>query len=91
MLQIRGDLDLGEEAFDAEHRSELGFQDFDGDATIVAHVAREIDRRHAAGADLALDVIPAGQGSRELCRGIHVQKGCETTELRSSESVIGHG
>jgi hypothetical protein len=36
-------------------------QDFDGDVTIVFEIVREIDRRHAARAELALDPIAVGQ------------------------------
>ena len=63
----RGDPDLGEEALAAEHRGQLGAQDLEGDVAVVLEVVREIDRRHAARAELALDAVavprvpPSGQ------------------------------
>src|SRR5438132_10871173 len=59
MLEVRRDADLGQKALDAEQRAELGIQDLERDLPVMLDVAREIDRRHAAGADLTLDLVPA--------------------------------
>ena len=73
MLQVGGDLDLGEEPLGAEHGGELGLEDLDGDLAVVLEVVGEIDRRHAALAELALDAVAVGQGGLEggarFCRG----------------------
>ena len=57
MLQVRRDPDLGQEPLDAKHGAEFRVQDLERNAAVVAPVAREVHRRHSAGADLALDVI----------------------------------
>ena len=62
MLQLRRRLDLGEESLGAEGRGELGMQDLDRDVAIVPEVAREIDRRHSADSDLAVDTVSALEG-----------------------------
>ena len=66
MLQLGGGLDLGEEALGAEHGRELGVQHLDGDLAVVLEVLREIDRRHAARAELALDRVAIGKGCGEV-------------------------
>ena len=49
-----------QEALAAERRGELGMEDLDGDVAVVLEVAREVDRRHAAAAELALDAVVGG-------------------------------
>ena len=61
MLQLRRRLDLGQESLGADGHRELRPQHLDGDGTVVPDVARQIDRRHAAGPDLPLDVIAIGE------------------------------
>ena len=61
MLQVRGDADLAQKPLDAEHRAELGVEHLERDVALVPEVAREVDGRHAAGADLALDGVAAGE------------------------------
>ena len=56
MLQARRRLDLGDEALAAEHGGEFGLEHLDRDVAVVLEVVGEIDRRHAAGAEFALDV-----------------------------------
>ena len=48
MLQVRRDLDLGQEPLDAEHGAELRVEDLERDRAVVPEVAREVHRRHAA-------------------------------------------
>ena len=66
MLKIRRNPDLGQEAFDAEYGAELGVEELEGDVAVVPDVAREVDRRHSAGADLALYLIAFGKRFPEL-------------------------
>jgi hypothetical protein len=59
MLQLRGNLDLPKESR-ATHRSgEILAQHLHRDLTVVLLILGEIDRRHAAAADLAIDAISA--------------------------------
>ena len=62
MLQVGGDLDLGQEPFEAEYGTEFGFQDFQRDIAVVLDIAREVDGGHAALAELAFDGVPAREG-----------------------------
>lgn len=62
MLQIRRHSDLGEESIDAEERSQLWAQNFERDVAGVPNVTCEVDRRHAALADLTFDRVAASQG-----------------------------
>jgi hypothetical protein len=66
VLQIRRDANLAEKALNAEHGAEVRIQNLERDAAIVPEVAREIDGRHAAGADLALDGIASAERGIEL-------------------------
>ena len=62
MLQRRGRPDLLHEPLGAEHGGELRLQHLDRDLAIVLQVLGEIDRRHAALAELALDAVAIGEG-----------------------------
>ena len=61
MLQPRGGLDLRQEPLAAERRTQVWMQDFDGHLAIVLVVVREVDGRHTAGTELALDAVAVGQ------------------------------
>ena len=67
MLERRRRLDLDDEPLSAEHRRKFRFENFDGDFAIVLEVVREIDGRHAAGAELALDAIAVGERGARRC------------------------
>ena len=66
VLEVRGDLDLAEEPLDAEHGAELRIEHLERDVAIVLEVAREIDGRHAAAPDLALENVRGSKGFLEL-------------------------
>ena len=55
MLQPGGDLDLAEEAIAADRGGELGPQHLDRHLPVVPQVLGQIDRGHAAAAQLALE------------------------------------
>ena len=57
MLKSRGQLDLAEEARDPVRAAELGPDDLDRDGPAVAQVFRQVHGGHAAGADLALELV----------------------------------
>ena len=61
MLQRRRGLDLDDEPLGTENRGQLGLEDLQRDVAVVLEVRGEIDRGHPAGAELALDGVPAGQ------------------------------
>jgi diguanylate cyclase (GGDEF)-like protein len=63
MLKARRDLDLSEKTLGTNDCGELVTEDLERDLAAVAQVVGEIDHRHSAGADLALD----GIAIRELC------------------------
>ena len=71
MLQVGGDLDLREEPLGAEHGAELRLEHLDRDLAIVLEVVGEIDRGHAALAELPLDAVAVGKCGCQAftCRG----------------------
>ena len=68
VLQVGGDLDLGQEPLAADHGGELGVQHLDGDLAAVPQVLGEVDDGHAALADLAVEAVAVGQGRGEAVR-----------------------
>ena len=74
MIQARDDVDLAQKSIRADRRGELRVQNLQRDVPMVFHVVGEIDRRHAAAADLALDAIASGQRALETAEGVvHVR------------------
>ena len=69
MPEARGRLDLAQEALGAERGGELGAQDLDRDLAVVPEVLGEVDRGHAARAELALDPVAVGERRVEAVRG----------------------
>ena len=70
MLQLRREFDLGEKSFGAERRGDFRPHDFDRHFAAVADVVGEVDRGHAAFAELALDVVSAGQARSQRLVGL---------------------
>jgi len=54
-------------------------EDLEGDKTVVLQVTGEIDRRHPAAAELALDRVAAGEG------------GLQVAELVGQAAIPGRG
>ena len=65
MLEVRRRADLGEEAIGADRRGELRPEHLERHQPVVAEVARQVDGRHAAGAELVLERVAVGERSRE--------------------------
>ena len=65
MLEVGGELDLGQEPLGADHGGELGAQHLERDPAVVPDVLGQVDGRHAAGADLAVEAIAVRQGGLE--------------------------
>ena len=61
VLQVGGELDLGQEPLGADDGGELGPEQLEGDLPVVPEVLGQEDRGHAAGADLALDPVAVGR------------------------------
>ena len=65
MLQGSGESDLALETLGPERGGEVGAEHLEGDEAVVAEVPGEVDRRHAAVAELALEEIAVAQGVGE--------------------------
>src|ERR1700674_90104 len=61
MRKLRGDADLAKESFGADRSAELLLQDFDGDFALVLLLLGEVNCRHAAVAEEALDRVAVGE------------------------------
>ena len=91
MLQIRGRLDLCEEALGADDRSQLRLEDLEGDLPLVLQVIREIDRRHPAFAQFALDAVTTFEGcvqTGDRIRWCHAGKMRLTPSIRESRQPV---
>jgi hypothetical protein len=64
VLQLGRDGDLALEARSTDRRRETVTQHLEGDLAVVAQVVREVHRRHAARAELALDAVSCGERRR---------------------------
>ncbi len=74
MVELRGDLDLTEETLRAECCRQLRAQDLQGYLPVELEVFDEVDGRHAAGAEFALDTVAVPQcGGEAFRRASHMQ------------------
>ena len=88
MAEVGGGLDLAEEALGAERRRQLGPQHLDGDLAVVLEVLGEIDRGHAALAELALDAVAIAEGLGEAVRRRRSRRGRPFHHWHASTSVF---
>ena len=65
MLEAGRDLDLPHEALGAERMGQLLVQDLERHRPIVPEIARQVDRSHAAAAELALEQVAIAEGIRQ--------------------------
>ena len=65
VLEVGGELDLGQEPLGADHGGELGAQQLERHLAVVLEVLGEVDGGHAAGADLTFDPVAVGEGYLE--------------------------
>jgi hypothetical protein len=70
MLEVRGRLDLGQEALRTDHRGQLGLEDLERDFAFVFEIFGQVDRGHPALAQLALDRVAAFQGCVQAGGGV---------------------
>ena len=61
MLEIRGELDLGQESLGADHGRELGPKHLERDLAVVPEVLGHVDRGHSASADFPVKTVSVGQ------------------------------
>ena len=73
MLEASGEADLALEPLGAGLGGEVGEQDLEGDRTVVAEIACEVDHAHAAAAELALDGVAVGERLANLLRHGHAR------------------
>ena len=75
MLEGRGDANLRQKTLDADRGAELGVEELERDEALMAQVSSQVDGRHSATTNLALELIPADQcaiESREDIHGVHL-------------------
>ncbi len=70
MLQPGGEADLAEEALGAEGGGELGMEDLERDGAVEPDVLGQVDRRHAAAAELALERIALPETFTQRCNRV---------------------
>ena len=59
-------LDLPDKPLGAQRVRQLGMEDLQGDGAVVPEIAGEVDRGHAAAAELALEHVAVTQSVGEL-------------------------
>ena len=70
MLQVGRELDLGQEPLGPDHRGELGAEHLERHPPGMPDVLGQVDRGHAAGADLALEAVAVRQGGLESAQQV---------------------
>jgi len=66
VVEPGGEPDLPDEPLGAQRVRQLGMEDLQGDRTVVPEIAGEIDRGHAATAELALEHVAVTESVGEL-------------------------
>ena len=61
VVEVGGDLDLGQEPLGAEYGAEVGAEDLERHLAVMLQVPREVYRGHSASAELAVDPVAVGQ------------------------------
>jgi len=84
MLQLRCNANFGEKPLGPNNRAEVRVQDLQRHAPIMARVTCQLDGRHAATTNLALDLVPASERLVELRDWFHASEGGETNNIRQS-------
>ena len=70
VVETRGEPNLPNEPLRTQHLRKLRMQNLQGDRTVVPEIAGEIDRGHAATAELALERVAVRQGGFETFKGL---------------------
>ena len=83
MIEPSTDADLPQESLGAERGGDLGVHHLERHVAVVAEIVREIDRGHAAAAELALDRVAAGQLRPEAVRDVRHREPAISASHRS--------
>jgi hypothetical protein len=70
VVETRGEPDLPNEPFRAQHLRQLRMEDLESYRTVVPKIAGQVDGGHAAAAELALEDGAVGQGGLERFFGL---------------------
>ena len=89
MLEPGGELDLAQEPLGAQRRGELGVQHLERDGAVVPQVVREVDRGHAAAAELALELVAVRECCREDGAGVGAHAAPSTSFLNRGLLLSG--
>src|SRR4051794_22970605 len=65
VLQIGGQLDLGQESLGTDHGGKLRTKHLERNLSVVPEVGRQVDGRHTAGADFSVQTIAFSQSGLE--------------------------
>jgi hypothetical protein len=71
VLQPGGEADLPLEPFEAEGGGEAGVEHLERDRPVVLEIVRQVDRGHAAAADLPAQLVAAGERKTKALRVAH--------------------
>ena len=70
MLEPGAELDLAQESLGAERAGQLRMQDLEGHRPVVAEVVGEVDCRHPAAPELAVEPVAVGQRGAQAVRQV---------------------
>ena len=70
VVEPGGEVDLAEKPLGTQGGSQFGVEHLERDRSVVPEIAREVDRGHAAAAELALEHVAVGQGGLEPLKGL---------------------
>src|SRR5262245_56591744 len=70
VAELRGGLDLSLKPLSTDRCGQFRSQDFERNLAIVLEIAGEIDSRHAAATELALERVTVAKGLRELSQDV---------------------
>ena len=73
MLKAGSDLNFREEPLATDYSAELRIHNLDSDSPVVLGVPGEINGRHSAGADLALDGVSISEFRAQVLDGRHAR------------------
>ena len=84
MIESRREVDLGEKSLAPQHGGQLRAEHLEGDVAVVLEVVGQVDRGHAALAELALEPVAVLKGG-----GQARQRRCQGTAYEGSDSICG--
>ena len=71
MVELGGDSHFAQEPLAADDGAQVGAKNLERHLALVLQIAREVDGRHAAGADLAFDGVAVSEGGAKALSGRH--------------------